>query len=137
MRRPRERLASAIPSLPADPLFRAGWGATAGAVVAVGAVTGLVFALRMGAVLGLLTLVLLRAGFNVRRLLIVATVAIALIPAIYLVFPATDKGGFSFQYASDQIFAHWVAVVAVFCLAWAGGLAALRVRRGQRAAVAP
>jgi arabinofuranan 3-O-arabinosyltransferase len=123
--------ADAISPPPADPLVRAGWPAALAAAAGVAVVTGPIFALRMGAVLGLLTLVLLRVGVNVGRLVAIAIVAIAALPVIYVVFPATDKGGYSFQYASDQIYAHWVAVVGVCCLAAAGALSAVRLRRSR------
>jgi arabinofuranan 3-O-arabinosyltransferase len=140
LRVPRARAAAvegqAIPSPAPDPLLRVGWPGAIAAAAGVAVVTGPIFALRMGAVLGLLTLVLLRLGVNVGRLVAIATVAIAALPIIYVAFPATDKGGFSFQYASDHIYAHWVAVVAVFCLAAAGALSAGRLR-GRRPSTTP
>src|SRR5204862_2351861 len=83
----------AIPEPGPDRPLRAGWRVTLAATATVAVITGPVFALRMGVVLGLLTLVLLRVGVTVRRLVAIAAAAIGLVTAIYLVFPAPDKGG--------------------------------------------
>jgi hypothetical protein len=77
----------------------------------------------MGPIIGLLTLVLLLTGVTVRRLVALALAALALVVALYLAFPAEDKGGFSFQFPTDHIVAHWVTVVAVCLLAGAATLA--------------
>ena len=92
----------------------------------IGALGAVLFALRMGPALAAVSLVLLRAGVNARRLVALAAALIALLPAIYLAFPPTDRGGFSFTYPTDVLFAHWVAVVAVSCLGAAAVLALLR-----------
>jgi hypothetical protein len=82
----------------------------------------------MGVVLAVLALVMALVGTTVRRLIAIAALCIAAMPVLYLLFPATDKGGYSFQFADDHIYAHWLGVVAVCCLAVAGLLDARRIR---------
>ncbi len=113
----------------ADPLRRVAWRPALAAGAAITLIGGFVFALRAGAVLGPLAVLLLRLGVSVRRLVALAALAIAALPALYLIFPARDKGGFSFDYAIDNIAAHWVAVGAVCCLLGAAALAAATLRR--------
>jgi arabinofuranan 3-O-arabinosyltransferase len=120
-----------IPALPPDLLLRPGWLATFAISGAVALLSAGLFALRMGVVMGALTFLLLRVGVNVGRLIALAALLTALLPLHYLLFPSEDKGGFSFEYANDQINAHWVAVVVVCCLAAGGGLAAWRMRRAE------
>jgi hypothetical protein len=142
-RRPRVALAPAEtgdglpltggPAWP-DPLVRLGWVPALLASGAIGALGALLFALRVGPALAAVSLVMLRTGVNVRRLVVLAAVLIALLPAIYLAFPPTDRGGFSFTYATDVLFAHWVAVVAVTALGAAAVLACLRRPRPARLA---
>jgi hypothetical protein len=38
------------------------------------------------------------------------------VPLIYLVWPPTDRGGYNFEYSSDLLGAHWVAVAALILL---------------------
>ena len=119
-----------------DPVRRLGWRIAVPAALAAGAAGALLFALRMGPVIAVLTLVLLLAGVSVKRLVRLSLGALVMVVALYLVFPAEDKGGFSFQFATDHLVAHWVAVVAVCLLAGAAVLAAqgmnLRERRMPR-----
>jgi len=112
-----------------DPLLRLPWSWALAAAVAAGLAGGFVFALRAGAVLAPLTVLALRAGIGVRRLLTTAAVLIAALPLVYLVFPARDRGGNEFGYPDDLIGAHWLAVLAVICLLGAGLLLAVRLRR--------
>jgi arabinofuranan 3-O-arabinosyltransferase len=111
-----------------DTLVRLGWGWAIAAGVAAGLAGGLLFAIRAGAVLLPLTVVALRVGVSVKRLLVAAAVCIAALPLIYLVFPARDRGGNDFGYPSDLVGAHWVALLAVLCLLAAGLLLAARLR---------
>jgi hypothetical protein len=111
-----------------DPAIRLSWGGALLAAAGAGVLAGLLFALRMGVVVALLALVLARLGTTVRRLIAIAALCIAAMPVLYLLFPATDKGGYSFQFATDHINAHWLGVVAVCCLAAAGLLDARRIR---------
>ncbi len=109
-----------------DPLVQLGWVPALLVSGTIGALGAVLFALRMGPALAAVSLVLLRTGVNARRLVALAAALIALLPAIYLAFPPTDRGGFSFTYPTDVLFAHWVAVVAVSCLGAAAALALLR-----------
>jgi hypothetical protein len=133
-RRERSRVAGRSPQVagvapPApDPLIRLEWRQALIAAFAVAAVGGFVFALRAGAVLFVLTLIATRRGINARRLVALALAAVALLPAIYLVFQPRDRGGFNFSYATDLLGAHWVAVFAVACFAAAAALFAWRLR---------
>jgi hypothetical protein len=119
-----------------DPLFRFGWPATIALAAGLAVAGGALFALRMGVVLGVLAVVMLRLGISVRRLLWIAVLGVAAMPVLYLVHPATDKGGFSFQYPMDQVLAHWIACVVVVCVAAAGTLSAWRLRH-RRASKEP
>ena len=78
-----------------------------------------------------LTVLALRAGVGVRRLLLGAATCIGALPLIYLVFPARDRGGNEFGYPNDLVGAHWVALLAVLCLLAAGLLLAVRLRRAS------
>ena len=115
---------------PATPL-RLPWRFALAAGLAVGLAGGFLFALRAGVVLGPLTVLALRAGVDVRRLLVAAAVLIAALPLVYIVFPPGDRGGNHFGYADDLLGAHWIAVLAVLCLLGAGVLLAVRLRRSS------
>lgn len=107
----------------------AGWGVTATLTAAAAAVGTLVFAVRIGAAVGLVTLVLARQGISARRFLIPGAVLLAAVPLAYLANPPTDLGGFNFDYASEQLAAHWLAALGV-CLVFIGCLVdAVRLRR--------
>ena len=106
-----------------DPLIRIGWVPALLLSGAIGALGAALFALRMGPALAALALALLLGGVNVRRLVALAAVLIALMPLIYIAFPPTDRGGYSFTYPTDVLFAHWIAVIAVTCLGAAAALA--------------
>jgi arabinofuranan 3-O-arabinosyltransferase len=111
-----------------DALIRLSWRWALAAGAALGVVGAFLFALRAGAVLAPLTVLALRAGVRVRRLLVAAAVSIAALPVVYLVFPARDRGGNQFGYPNDLVEAHWVALLAVLCLMAAGLLLAARLR---------
>jgi hypothetical protein len=100
-----------------------------GFVVAL--VTGIVFALRAGVVIGPATALLLWRGVAADFLLKLSAACLAALPVLYVVFPAEDRGGFSFEFALDNLGAHWVAVVAVCALAWACALEAIAWRRAR------
>ncbi|HEV7844661.1 MAG TPA: alpha-(1-_3)-arabinofuranosyltransferase family protein [Thermoleophilaceae bacterium] len=126
---PAARAWAALDAVPApDPLLVLPWRFAVAAAVAVGLAGGFMFALRAGAVLVPLTLLALRVGVNVRRLLGVAAASIAALPVIYIVFPGRDRGGNEFGYPNDLVGAHWVALLAVLCLLGAGILLAARLR---------
>jgi hypothetical protein len=72
---------------------------------------------------------LLRWGVTLGRLVGLAAIGVVSLPILYLVFPAEDKGGYSFEFTSDTMGAHWVADGVVFLLAGAALLAAVVWRR--------
>ncbi|HUZ84508.1 MAG TPA: alpha-(1-_3)-arabinofuranosyltransferase family protein, partial [Gaiellales bacterium] len=90
--------------------------------LAIGAAAGLVFAflfaLRAGAVLGPLTALILWSGVPVAWLLAAAGALLVIaVPALYLLFPGIDQGGYDFGYASQHLGAHWLTVGAFALLA--------------------
>ncbi|MGH2915460.1 MAG: alpha-(1-_3)-arabinofuranosyltransferase domain-containing protein [Solirubrobacteraceae bacterium] len=90
--------------------------------LAVGVVAGLVFAflfaLRAGAVLGPVTALILWRGLPIRALLLAAGgLLVIVVPAIYLLFPGLDQGGYDFGYAAQHLGAHWITVAAFALLA--------------------
>jgi hypothetical protein len=113
------------PDLPAAGLPRrwpVGRALVAG-VVAAG-VLGFVFALRAGVVLGPLLAYALWRGIPEGRLTrLAAGLLVVVVPAIYLIFPPGNEGGFDPNYAEVEIYAHFVGVLAVCAL----GLALVRV----------
>jgi hypothetical protein len=87
----------------------------AGAVAAV--VFGFVFALRAGVVIGPATALVLWRGTSPRLLITAAGALLTIVvPAIYVVFPATDRGGYGPAYPVERLGAHWVTVGAVVVL---------------------
>jgi arabinofuranan 3-O-arabinosyltransferase len=124
----RRRRRSATP--PADPTDQAladlpaagrprRWSparALAAGIVAAG-VLGFVFALRAGVVLGPLLAYALWRGVPEGRLTRLAGgLLVIVVPAIYLIFPPGNEGGFDPSYAEVEIYAHFVAVLAVCAL---------------------
>jgi arabinofuranan 3-O-arabinosyltransferase len=95
------------------------------------AVLGFVFALRAGVVLGPLLAYALWRGVPESQLTRLAGgLLVIVVPAIYLIFPPGNEGGFDPNYAEVEIYAHFVAVLAVCAL----GLALVRVLADLRAA---
>ena len=117
------------PAAGAGPLLRPAVPAAVAIALAAGVVSAGLFALRSGPVAAVIAFALLRWGVGVRRLATLAAVGVAALPVLYLAFPADDKGGYSFDFASDTMGAHWVADGVVFLLAAAGLLAATALRR--------
>jgi hypothetical protein len=77
----------------------------------------LLFAARTSVVIfPLLTLILWRGAGS--RLLTLAAAALLgiVVPLLYLVLTPEDRGGFNFEYSTELIAAHWVAVGAVVLL---------------------
>jgi hypothetical protein len=109
--------------------------------VAAALAFGFVFALRAGVVIGPVTALALWRGINPRQMITIAGALLAIaVPAIYLIFPADDRGGYSPAYPTDRLGAHWVTVGAVvlLILALAQTLSrASRARSGRAAAAAP
>jgi arabinofuranan 3-O-arabinosyltransferase len=111
------------------PLVRPSLQAALVASLAAGAVSAGLFALRSGPVTAVIAFALLRWGVTVRRLVGLAALGVVSLPILYLAFPAEDKGGYSFEFTSDTMGAHWVADGVVFLLAGAALIAAVVRRR--------
>jgi arabinofuranan 3-O-arabinosyltransferase len=113
--------------------------AATAAVVAT-AVLAFLFSIRAGVVLGPLVGLVLWRGVGERALIAVAVALLGLVvPAIYLLFPAEDRGGYNSAFAQDLLAAHWVGVAAFVLLALAlwQALSRARGRRGDRAPARP
>jgi thiamine transporter ThiT len=79
-----------------------------------------VFALRAGVVLGPLLGIALWRGVTARRLTQLAGgLLVIVVPAIYLLHPVRNLGGYNPNYANVQIDAHFVAVLAFCALGYA------------------
>jgi arabinofuranan 3-O-arabinosyltransferase len=77
----------------------------------------LLFAARTSVVLFPLITVILWRGAGSRLLTLVAAALLGLVvPALYLLLTPEDRGGFNFEYSTELISAHWVAVVALVLL---------------------
>jgi hypothetical protein len=114
-----------------------GLARAAALALAIGAVCAFVFALRAGAVAAPLAFLIFWRGVPTRTLILAAGALLAVVvPALYLLFPSTDRGGYSTEYATDHLGAHWVAVAALVMLAIAlwRTLSTASRRRGGRAA---
>jgi hypothetical protein len=116
-------------------MIRLGLLAALASGIGVGAVTAFMFALRFGAVAGALTVVLLLAGISVRRLTGLAMLGVLAIPVLYLLRPAHNYGGFSFDFSLHQILANWIGA-GVLCALIAAGLLQVHELRGPRPATA-
>jgi uncharacterized membrane protein len=110
--------------------------------LAIGAVAGLVgafvFALRAGVVIGPVVALLLWRGVGPAALAVTAGVLTAVVlPAIYLLFPPDDAGGFNSEFAADLTGAHWVAVAVWVLFAVAVALTVSTASRRRRAGAPP
>ncbi len=110
--------------------------------VALGAAAGLagafLFALRAGVVIGPAVALLLWRGVGPAALAATAGALVAVVlPAVYLLFPPDDGGGFNSEFAADLTGAHWVAVAAWVLLVLAVGLTLSRASRRRRAPAPP
>jgi arabinofuranan 3-O-arabinosyltransferase len=142
-RREAEAAAPAAPAAPPRPI-PAGDGRRplplrhallAGA--AAGAVFGFAFALRAGVAIGPGVALLLWRGASPRLMIGAAGALLAVVvPALYLIFPAPDRGGYSTGYPVEHLGAHWVAVAAfvLLVLALARTLSTARRSSGGPAA---
>jgi hypothetical protein len=84
---------------------------------AAGAVFGFVFALRAGVAIGPAVALLLWRGVSPRLLISAAGALLAVVvPALYLLFPSTDRGGYDTAYPVEHLGAHWVTVAALVLL---------------------
>jgi hypothetical protein len=108
--------------------------------VAAAVVFGFVFALRAGVVIGPVTALVLWRGMSARTMILIAGALLSVVvPAIYVIFPATDRGGYGPAYPVERLGAHWVTVGAVVLLVFALARTlstASRTSRGRAAAAA-
>ena len=97
--------------------------------VLAGAVLGFMFSLRAGVLIGPAVALLLWRGVGARVLALAGGLLLAVVvPAVYLLFPSPDQGGYDFNYAVDLIAAHWVAVGGIVLI----GLALWRTLAASR-----
>jgi hypothetical protein len=66
-------------------------------------------------------------------ILIAGALLAIVVPAIYVLFPATDRGGYDPAYPVERLGAHWVTVAAVVLLIFAVARTLSRASRGSRA----
>jgi hypothetical protein len=78
------------------------------------------------------TFVLLLAGVSVRRLLVVATVALLAVPLLYVSSPTETFTALSANRPTTNLPAHWLAVTAACALGAACAVDAWRRRRGAQ-----
>jgi hypothetical protein len=106
--------------------------------VAAGLVGAFLFALRAGIVIGPAVALLLWRGVGPAALAVVAgALAAVVLPAIYLLFPPDDSGGFNSEFAADLTGAHWVAVAVWVLLVLALAVVLSRARSRRRAGAPP
>ena len=120
-----------LPPAAAPRRWPAGRAVAAGIVA--GGVLGFVFALRAGAVLGPVLALALWWGVPEEWLTRLAGgLLVIVVPAIYLIFPPGNEGGFDPNYAEVEIYAHFVAVLAVCALGLVLVRVLLELRAGRR-----
>jgi arabinofuranan 3-O-arabinosyltransferase len=104
----------------ADHPARMPWGRAVALGLAAGIVAAGLLALRAGAVVAPVTVLVARYGIGARPLILGAAGLLGLaVPAAYLLFEPEDRGGYNFSYAGDLLGAHWLAVAALVLLALA------------------
>jgi hypothetical protein len=118
LRRPRRAEAvSPAPLVPDDRIWRLPARRALLAGVAAGVVFGFAFALRAGVAIGPVTALVLWRGISPRQMITTAGALLAIVvPAVYLIFPATDRGGYGPAYPVERLGAHWVTVGAMVLL---------------------
>jgi arabinofuranan 3-O-arabinosyltransferase len=135
VRRPRRRVEDApAPIEPDDRPWRlpARQALLVGVVAAV--VFGFVFALRAGLAIGPVTALVVWRGMSARTMILIAGALLAIVvPLIYVIFPATDRGGYAPAYPVERLGAHWVTVGAVVLLVFALARTLSRASRANRA----
>jgi hypothetical protein len=120
---------------PAGALPRLGLARALAVGVASAAVFGFVFALRAGVVLGPATALILWRGVAVRRLIQAAGgLLVVAVPAVYLLFPGQNQGGYDLGYTVQHLGAHWIAVgaFALLVLALVRDLGKVSTATGRR-----
>jgi hypothetical protein len=76
-------------------------------------VLGFCFSLRAGVLMFIGVTLIVRLGLPAALLAAVAGALLTIVvPAVYLLFPAQDRGGYNPGYAGEHVGAHWVAVAA-------------------------
>jgi arabinofuranan 3-O-arabinosyltransferase len=101
-----------------------------GAGVAAAIAFGFLFALRAGVVIGPAVALIVWRGISTRLMIMAAGALLAIVvPAVYLIFPATNRGGYDPAYPVERLGAHWVTVAAMVLLI----LALARTLRGRPA----
>jgi hypothetical protein len=136
LRRPRRVGAPVVPLEPDDRPWRLPVRSALLAGAAAAVVFGFVFALRAGVVIGPVVALVLWRGMSPRTMILIAGALLAIVvPALYVIFPATDRGGYDPAYPVERLGAHWVTVAAVVLLvfALARTLSTASRRRGARA----
>jgi hypothetical protein len=117
------------------------WGLPAAAAAGLGAglASGFLFGLRTGPGAALLVGLVLWRAVGWRPLLAGAVVLLGVVvPAVYLLFPPADLGGYNSDYAASLVGAHWIAVAAFLLLALTLVRSLpLSTARGRRGAPAP
>ncbi|HEX5620177.1 MAG TPA: alpha-(1-_3)-arabinofuranosyltransferase family protein [Solirubrobacteraceae bacterium] len=99
---------------------RTSWGRAAAVGLAVGVAAAFLIALRAGPPVALGVALITRYGVGARPLIVAAAALLGIVvPAAYLLFEPTDKGGYAFSFATDLVGAHWVATAALVLLALA------------------
>ena len=77
-----------------------------------------VFALRAGAAAAPIVFLILWRGVPARTLLVAAgLLLVVVVPALYVLFPPDDRGGYNTEYAIDAQAAHWATAAALILIA--------------------
>jgi hypothetical protein len=83
-------------------------------------------------------LLVARRGIGIRALALTAAGLLGiLVPALYLLDPPRNRGGYASDYAGDEIWAHWAATAALVLLAFAAWRLVSRRSLREPAAPAP
>ena len=77
------------------------------------------------------------SAFALRSRRVIPPEVADVLPAIYLLFPPDDAGGFNSEFAADLTGAHWVAVAVWVLFAVAVALTVSTANRRRRAGAPP
>ncbi len=106
--------------VPADRATRVTWPRAATLGLAAGVAGAALIALRAGPPVAVAAALVARYGIGARPLALGAAGLLGIaVPAAYLIFLPTDRGGYAPRYASDLVGAHWLATAALVLLAFA------------------
>ena len=93
------------------------WGRAAALGLAAGLAAAVLIALRAGPPVAVGVALITRYGVGARPLIVAAAGLLGIaVPTAYLLFEPTDKGGYSFSFATDLVGAHWLATGALVLL---------------------